>query len=75
MNFTNGALVFRVWNFDGSGEIIAKFQYFPDAKSFAEMLAKSDREKRPDSSGWFYLAVCEAENEMKSYWPFEPKKA
>ena len=73
-NFTNGSLVFRVWGFDGGGEIIAKFQYYPDARAFAEMLATNDREHRPeDSKKWFYLAVCDNENDMRAYFPIKPE--
>lgn len=75
-NFTNGSLVFRLWSFDGSGETVAKFQYFSDAKTFAEAKASEDREKQPDhAKGYFYLAVCEAENEMKAFFPIKPVRA
>ncbi|RTE91879.1 hypothetical protein [Bradyrhizobium sp. LVM 105] len=66
-NFTNGAIVFRVWP-DGSGEIIAKFQYFSHAKDFAAMRSNQDLGERSDCTH-FYLAVCEAENEMQAYRP------
>ena len=63
-NFTNGSLVMRVWNFDGSGEMIAKFQYFSDAKKFAEMQAAAT----PDDCNYFYLAVCDSECDFKAYF-------
>lgn len=65
-NFANGSLVFRIWHFDGSGEVLAKFQYFSDAKAFAERRAAE--ETREDISV-FYLAACEAECEVASYFP------
>jgi len=66
-NFTNGALVFRVWT-DGSGEIVAKFQYLLDAEAFAKMKAAKDAEQRDDCTH-FYLAVCEAEDALQTYRP------
>lgn len=66
-NFTNGALVFRVYP-DGSGEILAKFQYMGDAQSFASFKCVDDAKIRNDCAH-FYLAVCEAENQMKAYRP------
>lgn len=77
-NFTNGALVFRVWHFDGSGELLAKFQYAHHAESFAQAMASDDQQKRPgDASKYFYLAACEAECSVKSFWPVprDPKDA
>jgi hypothetical protein len=74
-NFTNGAIVFRLWRFDGSGEVLAKFQYMSDATDFAKMKANEDAEKRPkDSEGWFYLAACEAENEARAFSPKLPSE-
>ena len=66
-NFTNGALVFRVWP-DGSGEIMAKFQYMGDAESYASFKCVDDAKVRNDCTH-FYLAVCESENKMKAYRP------
>ena len=74
-NFTNGALVFRLWTFDGSGEIIAKFQYFSHAKGFARKMAEDDRVTKPGSAKeYFYLAVCESENETSAFFPIEPTR-
>lgn len=72
-NFTNGALVFRIWRFDGTSEIISKHQYTGDAEDFARMKAADDAEKRPDDAGrWFYLVACEHECRARA---FEPIKA
>lgn len=68
-NFPNGSLVMRVWQFDGSGEMVAKFQYFSDALNFAESMAT----KIPSDSHYFYLAVCDYENKFKCF--FRPKLA
>ncbi|MFA6180471.1 MAG: hypothetical protein WC696_12735, partial [Candidatus Methylopumilus sp.] len=57
----------RVWT-DGSGEVIAKFQYMLDAESFAAAKAAKDAETKPDCSH-FYLAVCEAENALQAFRP------
>lgn len=40
--FTNGSWVFRIWHSDGSGEVLAEFQYFDDAKKWAEHKAAAD---------------------------------
>jgi hypothetical protein len=67
-NFTNGAVVHRLWHFDGSGELISKHQYYFDACLFAQMKMAEDVRLRPDDSGkWFYLASCEAENECRAF--------
>lgn len=60
-NFTNGSLVFRMWK-DGSGEVLAKFQYFSMAKDWAKSEAN-----RPDGNGMYYVAVCDAENKFQAY--------
>ena len=54
-NFTNGAMVFRVWP-DGSGEVMAKFQYKSHAELFAKAIAEKDTCERNDCEH-FYLAV------------------
>jgi hypothetical protein len=64
-SFTNGALVFRVWP-DGSGELMAKFQYKAHAESFAKSMAQGDAAQRDDCTH-LYVAVCDAENFMKGY--------
>lgn len=64
-NFTNGALVFRVWP-DGSGEVLAKFQYRSHAESFAKSMAIGDAAQRNDCTH-SYLAVCEAENSLRGF--------
>jgi hypothetical protein len=61
-NFHNGALVFRVWK-DGSGEIIAKFQYLTDAERYADQRAKGD----DGTSAVAFVAVCEFNCYMRSY--------
>lgn len=75
-NFTNGALVFRIWHFDGSGEMISKYQYSGHAEEFAKMMAAEDANKRPgDASKWFYLVACEAECSVKAFWPIKQTDA
>lgn len=64
-NFKNGAMVFRVWP-DGSGEVLAKFQYRSHAESFAKSMAEGDAAQRGDCTH-SYLAVCEAENSLRGY--------
>lgn len=64
-NFTNGAMVFRLWP-DGSGEVIAKFQYRSHAEAFAKSMATSDAEQRDDCTH-SYSAVSEAENSLRSF--------
>ena len=67
-NFTNGSLVFRIWRFDGSGEVLAKFQYIGDAKIFAKAYVdQSDKSKE-----WFLLVVCDADCEVQTYVPEAP---
>ncbi len=64
-NFINGSLVFRVWRVDGSGEVLAKFRYMNDAKTFA--LAHVSTCDRTDD--WFLLAICEHDCEVQTYLP------
>lgn len=67
-NFSSGALVLRIWRFDGSSELIAKFQYWGDALVFAG--AMFDRDKANGSNkdrSWFYLAVCEYECKAQAF--------
>jgi len=67
-NFTNGALVFRVWRFDGGCEILAKFQYRSDAEDFVQMLVNRDSARGANSDNRsFYLAVCESEVFAKAF--------
>lgn len=74
-NFTNGALVFRIWRFDGSGEVIAKFQYMSDAEAFAQGKATEDAGRRPvDAAQWFYLVACESECRVKAFEPIKQKR-
>lgn len=68
-NFPNGSLVMRIWRFDGSGDMIAKFQYFSDALSFAEAAAK----KIAGDQDYFYLAVCDHENAFKCFFRSKPE--
>ena len=65
--FPNGSLVLRVWRFDGTSELIGKFQYFDDAKLFAASLFERDKERGADLKNWFYLAACDAECEVKAF--------
>lgn len=67
-NFPNGSLVMRIWRFDGSGEMLAKFQYFSDALSFA----KANAEKISGDQDYFYLAICDHENKFQCF--FRPKE-
>lgn len=60
-NFTNGSLVMRVWRFDGAADLLAKFQNWGDAATFAKLKAASDEANNKD---YFYLAVCD--NECKT---------
>ena len=53
-NFPNGALVSKIWR-DGSGECIAKFQYFTDAVEWAEQKSKA-----PKDGGLMYVATCDS---------------
>ncbi len=62
-NFVNGALVFKIWRRDGSGEVIAKFQYTMHAKHWAEFYA-SGCDK---SNEWFLVVVCESECEVQTH--------
>lgn len=64
-NFTNGALVFKIWRSDGSGEVIAKFQYMLHAKDWAKFYT-SNADK---SNDWFLTVVCESECEVQTYLP------
>lgn len=67
-NFPNGSLVMRIWRFDGNGELLAKFQYFGDARDFADTKARNERA----DIDVFYLAVCDHENSFQCFFP--PKK-
>ena len=67
-NFNNGSLVMRAWKFDGDCEILAKFQYYGDAQSFAAMKARADAEKG-DCEIWFYIAVCDQDCAAQCYEP------
>ncbi|CDM57644.1 hypothetical protein LPB79_13040 [Rhizobium sp. T136] len=67
-NFTSGALVMMIWRFDGSSELIAKFQYMRDAQMFCEAkLADDENRGANKEGGWFYLAVCESDCEARAY--------
>ncbi len=70
-NFVSGALVMRVWRFDGSAELLAKFQYYSDAKDFAQSRVDHDKQRGGNPDGrYFYLAVCEAECSVQAF--FDP---
>ena len=75
-NFDNGALVFRLWRQDGSGEIVGKFAYMNDAKTFAAACMRRDEALATDDAfrDYFYLAVCECMNEVQAY-PSEARDA
>lgn len=64
-NFPNGSLVMRIWRFDGTGEMLAKFQYFSDALSFAKWSA----ERASADQDIFYLAICDHENKFQCFFP------
>lgn len=71
-NFTSGALLMRVWRFDGSAELLGKFQYYSDAKDFGQMRVGQDKERGANTDGrYFYLAVCEAECSVQAF--FDPE--
>lgn len=72
-NFPNGALVFRIWRFDGNCELLSKHQYRDHAEIFARQMAENDARSRPDDSkAWFYLVTCEFDCSAKA---FDPEKA
>jgi hypothetical protein len=67
-NFHNGALVMRIWRFDGGSELLAKFAYYDHAKEFARLMVKRDEERGANvDDRWFFLAVCEAENQSQAF--------
>lgn len=67
-NFLNGALLMRVWRFDGSAELLAKFQYYSDAKAFGQLMTDRDKERGANDDGsYFYLAVCETECSVQAF--------
>lgn len=67
-NFTNGALVFRIWRFDGGCELIGKFQYRQDAEEFARFYVEQDGKKGANKDGsYFYLVACEYECFAKAF--------
>jgi hypothetical protein len=53
-NFHNGSLVFRVFS-DGSCELMAKFQYLPDAERYARSRASGD----DGTCSVGFIAVCD----------------
>lgn len=67
-NFTNGALVLRVWKFDGDTEILGKFQYMDMAEMFAKQLYDQEIFRyNKKSLDYFYLAVCENECRARAF--------
>lgn len=75
-NFLNGALLMRVWRFDGSAELLAKFQYDNDAKAFGQQMVDRDKERGANSDGrYFYLAVCETECAVQAFFDADAIKA
>ncbi len=67
-NFPNGSLVMRVWRFDGSGEILAKFQYFFDAELYCKAKMAWDTENKANRENqFFYLAVCDYECKFRAF--------
>jgi hypothetical protein len=78
-NFTNGALVMRVWKFDGNTELLAKFQYWDQAEMFAQAMLDRDLQRRNETDkiplGYFYLSVCENECRVRAFGAKEEKVA
>ena len=75
-NFTNGTLVMRVWRFDGSGEILAKFQYFNSAELFCRAQIEWDKENGANKERqFFYLAVCDYECKFRAFDVKDPENA
>ena len=73
-NFSNGALVMRVWKFDGDTELLAKFQYLDMAEMFAEQMLERDKFRNNRKSlDYFYLAVCENECRARAFGTNEEK--
>lgn len=78
-NFTNGALVMRVWKFDGETELLAKFQYWDQAEMFAQAMLDRDLQRQADARdvktplGYFYLSVCENECRARAFGTKEKK--
>lgn len=74
-NFTNGSLVLRIWRFDGSSELTAKFQYLSDAVLFCEAKVAQEAERGANKDrSWFYLAVCEDECKAQAFDVKEAKQ-
>lgn len=73
-NFTNGSLVMRIWRYDGSNDVLAKFQYFSDAELFCKTMLDRDKENGANKdNSWFYLAVCDYECKAKAFGTKEAK--
>lgn len=67
-NFTNGSMVMKIWRFDGTSEIIAKFQYLSDAEFFAQKKLEADQsDGRNTDRSWFYLVICDYECKAKAF--------
>lgn len=70
-SFTNGALVMRVWKFDGDTELLSKHQYMDHAEMFAKQMFERDAQRKVESGGggldYFYIAVCENECRAKAF--------
>jgi hypothetical protein len=62
MDFKNGSRVMRIWP-DGSGEIIASFQYYINAVEWA----KKQADKEDHKKNILYVAVCDYENRLDGY--------
>lgn len=75
-NFTNGSLAMRVWRFDGTGEVLAKFQYFSDAELYCNARMADDKERGANKDrAFFYLAVCDYECKFRAFDTKEDAKA
>lgn len=70
-NFTNGAVVFRLWKFDGDTEVISKHAYMDHAEMFAKQMLDRDAQRKAENGGgemgYFYIAVCENECRAKAF--------
>lgn len=72
-NFTNGAIVLRVWKFDGDCELLAKFQYWDQAEMFAQAMLSRDLQRRNETDAtqkpleFFYLSIFENECRVRAF--------
>jgi hypothetical protein len=70
LELKNGAVVSRFFS-DGSGELLAAFQYFCDAEMWAKLKVTKDCE---DSMETTLVATCLYSGTSRQFKPTEPKK-